>query len=256
MNRSYLSATAVNSTRATQPVRAGLVKPDGASRKAYVSAGGPQTRRFRRPRRARSRAMAVLLYLHPVVGEDRRMESVGVPSSGGRLLLAGSVGALVALSLGIYGNVHDPAADLSITLGFKDTITMKVWLASLAVLFAVVQVGSALWMFGKLPLAAGPAWLGSLHRISGRTAFLLSLPVAYHCLYQLAFQDTSTRVLIHSLLGCAFYGAFAAKVVVVRSRSLPGIALPLAGGALFTLLVGVWLTSGWWFISTNGLPSP
>jgi hypothetical protein len=45
-------------------------------------------------------------------------------------------------------------------------------------------------------------------------------------------------------------------VVVVRSPSLPGIALPVAGGALFTLLVGVWLTSGWWFISTNGFPSP
>ena len=196
------------------------------------------------------------LHLRPVFGEDHPMESAGVPSSGGRLLLAGTVGALVALSLGIYGNVHDPATDLSITLGFKDTITMKVWLASLAVLFAVVQVGSALWMYGKLPLGAGPAWLGSLHRISGRLAFLLSLPVAYHCLYQLAFQDTSTRVLIHSLLGCAFYGAFAAKVVVVRSHSLPGIALPLAGGALFTLLVGVWLTSAWWFISNNGLPSP
>jgi len=45
-------------------------------------------------------------------------------------------------------------------------------------------------------------------------------------------------------------------VVVVRSHSLPGIALPLAGGALFTLLVGVWLTSAWWFIASNGLPSP
>ncbi len=178
------------------------------------------------------------------------------PATSSRLLMAGAVGALVAVSLGIYGNVHDPAADLSITLGFRDTITMKVWLATLAVLFAVVQLGSALWMFGKLPLGAGPPWLGSLHRISGRLAFLLSLPVAYHCLYQLAFQDTSTRVLIHSLLGCAFYGAFAAKVVIVRSRALPGFALPLAGGALFTLLVGAWLTSAWWFISTNGFPSP
>jgi hypothetical protein len=184
------------------------------------------------------------------------MERVGVPGSGGRLLLAGAVGALVALSLGVYGNVHDPATDLSISLGFKSTITMKVWLASLAALLALVQVGSALWMYGKLPVADAPPWLGSLHRISGRLAFLLTLPVAYHCLYQLAFQDTSTRVLIHSLLGCAFYGAFAAKVVVVRSRSLPGIALPLAGGMLFTVLVGVWLTSAWWFISNNGLPSP
>jgi Family of unknown function (DUF6529) len=196
------------------------------------------------------------LHRHPVFREDRPMESAGVPTSGGRLLLAATVGALVALSVGIYGNVHNPASDLSITLGFKDTITMKVWLSSLALLFALLQVGSALWIYGKLPLAAAPAWLGSLHRISGRLAFLLSLPVAYHCLYQLAFQDTSTRVLLHSLLGCAFYGAFATKVVVVRSHSLPGIALPFAGGALFTLLVGVWLTSGWWFISNNGLPSP
>ena len=178
------------------------------------------------------------------------------PSSGGRLLLAGALGAVVALTLGIYGNVHDPASDLAITLGFKNTITMKVWLASVAVLFACVQLGSALWMYGRLPLRDAPDWVGPLHRISGRLAFLFSLPVAYHCLYQLAFQDTTTRVLVHSLLGCLFYGAFATKVTVVRSRNLPGIALPIAGGLVFTLLVCVWLTSGFWFITHNGWPSP
>ena len=177
-------------------------------------------------------------------------------SGGARLLLAGGLGALVALSLGIYGNAHAPANDLAITLGFANTITMKVWLASIAVLFALVQLSSALWMYGRLPVRAAPGWIGNVHRISGRLAFLVSLPVAYHCLYQLAFQDTTTRVLAHSLLGCAFYGAFAAKVVIVRSHSLPGYALPLAGGLVFTLLVGVWLTSGLWFISENGIPSP
>jgi hypothetical protein len=180
----------------------------------------------------------------------------GRDSSGARLLAAGALGALVALSLGIYGTTHSPASDLSITLGFKDTITMKVWLASGAAALAVVQVLSATWMYGKLPLGAAPHWIGSLHRVTGRTAFLLSLPVAYHCLYQLAFQHGSTRVLVHSLLGCAFYGAFAAKIVIVRSRSLPGFVLPLAGGVLFTVLIGVWLTSGLWFISENGFPSP
>jgi hypothetical protein len=179
------------------------------------------------------------------------------PSAGGtRLLLAGALGALVALSLGIYGNVHDPASDLLITLGFKDTITMKVWLASASALFALFQVFSALWMYGRLPLRDAPGWIGSAHRISGRLAFVASLPVAYHCLYQLAFQDTTTRVLLHSLLGCLFYGAFATKVVVVRSHNLPGIALPVAGGLLFSTLIGVWLTSGLWFISENGWPSP
>src|SRR3954463_9287081 len=155
------------------------------------------------------------------------MESSHAPSSANRLLLAATIGALVALSLGIYGNLHEPATDLSITLGFKDTITMKVWLASFALLFGLVQLGSALWMYGKLPLGDAPASLGTVHRISGRLAVLISPPVAYHCLYQLAFQDTSARVLIHSLLGCLFYGAFAVKLVVVRSPSLPGVALPL-----------------------------
>jgi hypothetical protein len=178
------------------------------------------------------------------------------PATGsGRLLAAGAVGAAVALALGIYGNAHSPATDLTITLGFKDTITMKVWLATFAVLFALLQLGSALWMYGRLSaLGEAPPWLGSAHRISGRLAFLLSLPVAYHCLYQLAFQTGSTRVLFHSLFGCLFYGAFATKVVVVRSPSLPGWTLPVAGGLLFTLLVAVWLTSGLWFISHHGFP--
>jgi hypothetical protein len=185
------------------------------------------------------------------------MEAAAAPSPAApRLLVAATLGALVAVSLGIYGNVHDPANDLSITLGFKDTITMKVWLASAAVLLAIGQVVSAMWMYGKLPLGAAPDWIGGAHRISGRLAFLLSLPVAYHCLYQLAFQHSSARVLAHSLLGCLFYGAFATKITIVRSHGLPGIALPLAGGLLFTVLIAAWLTSGLWFISENGFPAP
>jgi uncharacterized protein DUF6529 len=174
----------------------------------------------------------------------------------GRLLLAGLVGAGVALTLGIYSNVHDPASDLGITLGFTNTITMKVWLATIALAFAVVQLVTALWIYGRLPLRAAPAWLGSVHRISGRLAFLVSLPVVYHCLYQLGFQHSDTRVLAHSVLGCLFYGAFAAKIVIVRSHNLPGGALPLAGGLTFALFVCVWLTSGLWYIDNSGFPSP
>jgi Family of unknown function (DUF6529) len=173
-----------------------------------------------------------------------------------RLLIAGLLGAGIALTLGIYGNAHSPASDLTITLGFTNTITMKVWLATIALGFAAVQLFSALWMYGRLPLAAAPAWLGGLHRVSGRLAFLLSLPVAYHCLYQLGFQHTNARVLIHSTLGCLFYGAFAAKVLIVRSRNLPGTALPLAGGLVFVLLVYIWLTSALWYIDQFGFPSP
>jgi hypothetical protein len=173
-----------------------------------------------------------------------------------RLLTVGLVGAAVALTLGIYSSAHTPASDLVITLGFTNTITMKVWLATIAVVFAGFQLFSALWMYGRLPLGAAPSWLGTVHRISGRLAFLLSLPVAYHCLYQLGFQHSSTRVLLHSLFGCLFYGAFAAKVLVVRSRGLPAGVLPLVGGLVFVLLVYVWLLSGLWYIAQSGFPSP
>jgi Family of unknown function (DUF6529) len=173
-----------------------------------------------------------------------------------RLLIIGLVGAAVALTLGIYANAHSPSSDLTITLGFTTTITMKVWLTTIVLCFAVIQLLSALWMYGRLPLGAPPSWLGSVHRISGRLAFLLSLPVAYHCLYQLGFQHSSMRVLLHSIFGCLFYGAFAAKVLIVRSRNLPGSALPLAGGLVFVLLVYIWLLTVLWYVDQSGFPSP
>ena len=177
------------------------------------------------------------------------------PATGLPLAAVLLIGALVALSLGIYGNVHDPSQQLVFTLFFSSTISMKVWLATAAVTFAVIQVLLALWMYGKLPVAAAPGWIGPAHRISGRLAFIASLPVAYHCLWSLGFQDTDTRVLVHSLAGCAVYGAFAAKVLIVRSKRLPGVALPIAGGLMFATLVVVWLTSGLWFARENGFPS-
>lgn len=171
-----------------------------------------------------------------------------------RLIAALLLGAAIALALGVYGHVHDPSQKLVFTLFFSSTIAMKVWFASVALAFGVVQVATALWIYGKLGGDA-PPWLGDVHRMSGRLAFIISLPVAYHCLWSLGFQDTNARVLAHSILGCTLYGAFAAKVLIVRSRGVPGWALPLAGGVMFSTLVLVWLTSALWFISNQGFPS-
>ena len=179
--------------------------------------------------------------------------SAGRPASG-KLLAAAALGAAVALTLGAYGHVHDPSQKLVFTLIFSSTIAMKVWLATIALAFAVVQLGTALWLYGKLG-AAAPEWLGNVHRMSGRVAFIFTLPVAYHCLWSLGFQSSSTRVLVHSILGCCIYGAFAAKVLIVRSRGLPGWALPVAGGMTFATLVLVWLTSALWLIDKHGFPS-
>ena len=59
---------------------------------------------------------------------------------------------------------------------------------------------------------------------------------------------------MHSLFGCAFYGAFAAKMLVVRSRTLPGWLLPGVGALTFTVLVVIWLTSSFWFFTSVEFP--
>lgn len=175
-------------------------------------------------------------------------------SGRGRPAVALLLGALVATSLGVYGNVHDPTGRSLVTLFFTATINLKVWLATLAVCLAIFQVLTAAKFYGRLGAGHGPPWLGRVHRASGSLAFLVTIPVAYHCLWALGFQAGETRVLAHGLLGCTFFGALAAKVLLVRSRGLPGWALPVAGGVVFTALVGIWLTSSLWYFTTIKFP--
>jgi Family of unknown function (DUF6529) len=168
------------------------------------------------------------------------------------VLVALAIGSLVSVGLGVYGRTHEPTFFAINLAGFSSGIAAKAWLATGAFVLALVQLGSALVMYGRIPGVSGPSWIGGLHRWSGRAAVLLTVPVAVHCLYALGFQDGSVRVLVHSLLGCFFYGAFTAKMLVLRAET-PWWALPLLGGAVFTSLTALWLTSAAWFFTTSGL---
>jgi uncharacterized protein DUF6529 len=168
------------------------------------------------------------------------------------------VGGAVALALGVYGNAHDPTLEQPYSLFFTGTIQLKVWFATAAVALAVVQVLLGLRLFDKISVPrTAPGWLGDAHRLVGTVAFLLTLPVAYQCLWALGFQSTDTRVLVHSLLGCVFYGVFTVKVLAVRVHGLPGATLPMVGGLVFAALVGLWLTSALWFLTSRppGIPA-
>lgn len=174
----------------------------------------------------------------------------------GVLFAALLLGAGVAVALGVYGRVHEPTYGSMPTLGFSTTAIFKAWFGTAVVVLALGQLLSALWLYGRLPGArAAPGWLGPAHRASGTLAFVLSLPVAAYCLYGFGFapEPFSSRTLVHSLAGCAFYGAFAAKVLLVHTRRLPGWALPLAGALLLTSVVAVWLTSTVWLFSEIGV---
>jgi hypothetical protein len=173
-----------------------------------------------------------------------------------QLLAVAGAGAAVAVALGVYGRVHTPTGAALTTFGFPSLLAMKAWLATGAAALGIVQLLSALAMWGRLPgVRRAPAWLPVLHRWTGTAAFLVSLPVAYHCLWSLGLQTTTPRVLVHSLLGCAFYGAITTKLLALRIERLPGWALPVIGGSLFTLLTALWLTSALWFFTTVGFPA-
>jgi hypothetical protein len=177
--------------------------------------------------------------------------------TGGRAggLFAGAVvvGCLLSLILGWYGNHHQPAFNTSFTLGFANQIAMKAWLALVVGVLAVVQVMTSFGIYGKFGRERSAA-ITLTHRISGLVAVIVSLPIAFTCLWSLGFQDYSTRVMLHSVFGCLFYGAFVAKMLALRIKGLPGWAIPVIGGATFAILVGVLSTSMvWWF--TSGRPT-
>ena len=152
--------------------------------------------------------------------------------------------ALVSLTAGLLAH-HDPRSKGYFQLFFSDPIHLKAGFATAAIVLGCFQLFTAAWIFHLLPWTK-PAWVNALHRWSGRLAFAFTLPVAYHCIFKLGFRDPSTRVFAHSLLGCGFYGAFAAKVTIVRLHRFPRLVLPVAGGLLFAVLIGVWYTSALW----------
>jgi hypothetical protein len=147
-------------------------------------------------------------------------------------------------------DVAQSYADL-VTAVFSSTIAAKAWFATGAAVLAIVQVTTAARIYGKLSFLPerGPA-IARTHRWSGRLAFLLTLPVFFHCVTILGFQTPDARVALHAIVGTFFYGVFAAKVLIVRDRTLPGWALPTAGLTLVSMLGILWLTSSLWYFTT------
>lgn len=171
------------------------------------------------------------------------------------LVATAVAGGLVSLSIGAYGRIHTPTGQGIVAFGFPAVLPMKAWFTTGAFALVLVQIATALRIYGRLPLPRTmPTWFPSLHRWSGTVAFLLTLPVAYHCLWALGFQSFTTRQLVHSILGCAFYGVFTTKMLMLRNDRLPGWALPAAGGLLAAVLTGLWLTSSLWFFTNVGFP--
>jgi hypothetical protein len=166
------------------------------------------------------------------------------------VLVAFAIGTAASVSLGVYGRLHNPTGQAINLAGFSSGLAAKTWLTTAAFFFGLVQIVTAMGVMGKIKM---PGWVSPVHRWSGRIAVTLTVPVAVHCLYALGFQNYSVRVLVHSLLGCFFFGAFICKMLILTRDDSPSWALPLLGGAVFSGLTALWMTAALWFFTTHGL---
>jgi hypothetical protein len=196
-------------------------------------------------------------YAHPSLAPSTGAPSPSESKRARAFLGPAIAGGAVALALGVYGREHEATGEKITDLGFPTLLAMKSWLTTLAMVLVLFQILSAMRMYGRLPFPRRmPSWFPHAHRWSGTTAFLVTLPVAYHCLWSLGLQsDRGTRPLVHGLLGCAFYGAMTTKLLALRSKNLPGWAVPIAGSLLVVTLTGIWLTSSLWFFTNVSFPA-
>ena len=146
-----------------------------------------------------------------------------------QIAAAALAGGAVAVALGTYGRVHDPTFRPIEDFGFPSVLDMKAWLATCAAVLVLVQLTSALWIYGNLPVRRpAPRRTATVHRWSGTVAFLFTLPVAYHCLWSLGFAmrvpagrplDLRLRVLRR----------VATKMLVLRIGGLPRLVCRCGG---------------------------
>jgi hypothetical protein len=174
------------------------------------------------------------------------------PAGGYRgLVIPVLIGCLVSVALGVYGGIHKGNSVVIDIRGFPQLALVKSWLASIATALAVVQVISAMIMYGRIKAIPAPSWIGALHRWSGRIAFFTLVPVAVFCLYGLGFLTFDTREVVHSVLGCVFFGIFTIKMLVLTKPGIAGWILPVLGGLVFAVLVVLWVTSAYWYFTTQ-----
>lgn len=168
-----------------------------------------------------------------------------------------AVFALLSLDVGIIASrtVPQPTVYATPVLIFSDVRFLKAWLATAALALACFQLLTAAHIYELLRFPPRGRFYNLVHRWSGRFAIALTLPVAYHCIFQLGLDlsNPDTRVVVHSLLGTTIYSTFVCKVLFVRSTRFPAWALPVAGGLLFTIILGLWITSAFWLFGAFGI---
>ncbi len=137
----------------------------------------------------------------------------------------------------------------------ENLLAWKTAFAALVIGLAGFQVATAarVWGAGGLPLSEATA--ARIHRWSGRLLLVLSVMLAYTCLFGLAGPTSPTRVLLHSILGGTLFVVLAVKFSALRLGRPSDRHLPVIGSLLFVNYVAIWALSALDYVM-NGEPEP
>jgi uncharacterized protein DUF6529 len=103
--------------------------------------------------------------------------------------------ALITLTVGLVATatVREPYATSFFHPFFSDVLQMKAWLVTAAVVLACGQLLTAARIYELLGFPPKGRFYHVVHRWSGRATIVLTLPVAYHCIFLLGFSANSPR---------------------------------------------------------------
>lgn len=160
--------------------------------------------------------------------------------------VAGMVAIGTAAILAWLGFVGDRSP------GFNSVLDLKIALATLVLILAVVQVLMAALFYGWVPSPGIPNEATAfLHRWSGRVLAPVAFLVLVYCVRDIGAQSTPTRAAIHTVLGSAVFIVLAAKLIILRGVPRLSSLLPVLGVATSLLFIGIWMTSAMFVIRTR-----
>src|SRR6266511_1573490 len=113
-----------------------------------------------------------------------------VPQPAGRLAAAGGLALVVAVALYIFGQTHTQSYTMGLVGQHGIAVNRRRARGATGMRGgAWGQLTLALWMYRRRRGAgAAPPPVPVLHRVGGASLFLLSLPVAVHCMFAYGVQ--------------------------------------------------------------------
>ena len=130
----------------------------------------------------------------------------------GTLLIAVALGVGVSVGLGVYSRFHE-ASGIALNLaGFSSGLAAKAWLASLAFVFALVQLVSALRMYGAARAGRRDGSRGAAPLVGPGGGAGHRCPSPCTASTRWGSRTSTPGCWCTRSAGCFFYGAFAAKM--------------------------------------------